>query len=726
MNKKNPLTNRKLIAVCLFALSFVLFLVFLGRFTVIMVKGQVNGEDLNQNVVNMYTRSSILKAERGSIYDVNGAPIAMDATSYKLVAVLTDKWSPDEENPRHVVDKSHTATTLAKYLPMEEEEILALLSKEKLAQVEFGSAGNNLPYDTKVRIEEEKLPGIEFIETPTRLYPNGIFASHLVGLAQLPQNEDGAEEVSNDDLSGVLGIEKAYDDLLTGINGELKYKKNRFGYALPNEEVKMVESTDGSSLYLTIDKRIQTYMENVMTQVQEENESAAVTATLMDAETGAILAASQRPTFDATTKEGIDQTWQNYLSEYTFEPGSTLKVMTLAAAVEENKFHPNNYFKSGKVDVEGGRVHDVKREGWGTISYLEGVARSSNVAFVNLVDEMGLDTWKAYLDEFGFGQSTESGLLNESGGMNPYKWPLQKYNTSFGQGISVTVLQMMQAYSVVANEGKMVQPYFIDKIHDLEKDEWIENEPVYQETSISKEAAQKTLDYLKEPVYSENGTAKGYQIEGYEIAAKTGTAQLVNPETGNYYTGSTDHIYSVVGMAPADNPKVILYITVQQPTLGNGVGHGSGVVRKIYTPIMKRALDLYTDNATNDLSDLIDTEVPKVTNVTVDEGKQLLEESGFEVGIVGTGDTIVQQLPHAHSFSADSQKVVLLTNGASIIPDMTGWSKNDAMKVAEITGISLVVEGDGYVVSQSLAPGQSMHTEEEIVIQLNQGPEDTE
>src|SRR5690625_3147317 len=256
MNRKNPLTNRKWMAIILFVVSFLLCLVFLGRFAVIMVKGQVNGENLNESVRNLYTRSSILQAERGPIYDVNGNPIAMDATSYKLVAVLTDRWSNDQDNPQHVVDKEKTAEVLSKYIPMDKADILSRLSQEGLAQVEFGSAGNNLTYDTKQKIDEENLPGIQFNDTPTRLYPNGTFASHLVGLAQLPQSEEENEEVSSSMLTGVLGLEKAYDDLLNGEDGYLKYKKNRFGYALPNEDIEIIEPTNGSSLYLTLDKRM--------------------------------------------------------------------------------------------------------------------------------------------------------------------------------------------------------------------------------------------------------------------------------------------------------------------------------------------------------------------------------------------------------------------------------------------------------------------------------------
>lgn len=730
MKKKNPLTNRKLMAILLFCLSFLSFVVFLGRFSVIMVKGQINGEDLHQNVANMYTRSSILQAERGPIYDINGNPIAMDATSYKLVAILTDKWSKDEKNPQHVINKEKTAKMLAQYLPMDEADIFDRLNQDKRDQVEFGSAGNNLTFDTKRKIEEEKLPGIRFEETPTRLYPNGVFASHLIGLAQMPktekENKAENEPASGAMLQGVLGIEKSYNELLQGRDGSLKYKKNRFGYALPNEKPEVIPPVNGDEIYLTLDKKIQSYLESIMTKVEEEHQPAAVTATLMDAKTGAIIAASQRPTFDATTKEGIDKTWQNYLSEYAFEPGSTFKVLTLAAAIQEGSFHPSSYYESGKIKVEGGVVHDVNRKGWGTITYLEGLARSSNVAFVRMAEEMGLENWKKYMDGFHIGTSTNSGLVPESKGSNPFKWPLQKINTSFGQGVTATPLQMLQAFSAIANKGRMVKPYFIDRTVDSKTGKENKTKPVYMETPISEQTAAQTLAYLKEPVYSEHGTAKRYQTEGVELAAKTGTAQLVNPQTNKYFTGTTDHIYSVVGYAPADDPQVILYVTVQQPHLTAEVTYGSRVVEKIFNPVMKRAMEVYgKEESAAEASASKELIVPKVTGETPENATEKLAEANFSPIVVGTGDQIVQQLPAADSPLAQEQKVILLTNGASTMPNMQGWSKNDVLKVAEITGIPISVEGEGFVSSQSLSPGSNMHEEPAITVHLKQRKEET-
>jgi len=714
MTNKNPLKNRKKVAILLFFGTILLLIVFAGRIAFIMVKGEVNGENLSQNINNLYTRSSILEANRGTIYDVGGESVALDATSYSLVAVLTDQWSnPDEA--LHVSDKEKTAEVLEKYIPMSKEDILANLNQKDLNQVEFGEAGKNLSFDTKKSIEEEKLPGIVFEETPTRLYPNGIFASHLVGYAALPSGEK--EGVSSTDLTGMMGIELAYDDILKGTDGKTIYQKDSFGYVIPNSKVETTEPENGDDIYLTLDKRMQVYMENVMTEIDDKYNPAMVTATLINPETGAIIAASQRPTFNGTTKEGIDQLWQNVLVENTYEPGSTMKILTLAAAVSEGVFDPNAYFQSGVKMIADDPIHDHNPNGWGTISYLEGLARSSNVAFANLMEKMSPETWKEYMDAFGIGQTTNSGLANEAKGSVAFNYPLEQANTAFGQGLTVTALQMLQAFTAVANDGQMMKPQFISKFVDSDtgKETIVEPEVVGQ--PISKEVADQTLEYLKEVVYNENGTGVGYQIDGYEIAAKTGTAEIVNPKTKQYYSGGTNYIYSVAAMAPADDPKVILYITVQQPEIKDGSITGSGVVKEIYQPIMKRALE-YLALGEDEEAETNTVEMPKVTGISKDEALKSLEGTQLNVTVVGNGDTIVQQLPLPTETTIENQRVVLMTNGAMTMPDMMGWSKNDVLKVSEITGLEFIFEGEGYVISQSLEPNANMQSTDKITIKL--------
>lgn len=715
MKTRNPLKNRKKMSVLLFFAALIIYIIFAGRFSYIMIKGEVNGENLAKNVNNLYTRSSVLEANRGTIYDVGGDPVAMDATSYSLYAVLTDKWSSKASKPQYVVDKEKTAKVLAQYIAMSEEEILNRLNQDQ-DQVEFGTAGKNLSYEIKKNIENEKLPGIEFTNTPVRLYPNGVFASHLVGVAQMPTDKNG-EAKKGTELTGIMGIEKVYNDLLTGKDGGKEYQKDSFGYVLPNSKVKTTEPKDGSDIYLTLDKRMQVYLESVMSDVYDKYEPKAMTATLMDPKTGAIVAASQRPTFNGTTKEGINQLWQNLLVENTYEPGSTFKVLTLAAAINEGVFNPDEWYKSGSVKVADRVIRDVNRNGWGTITYLEGLERSSNVAFVNLAEKMNMDVWKNYLDQFGIGKSTQSGLLNEQKGSNTYKYAAEKATTSFGQGLTVTVFQMMQAFSAVANNGNMMKPQYISKTVDPNTGEEKIIEPEIVGKPISEETARQTREYLKSVVYGEHGTGRRYQIDGYEIAAKTGTAQIVNPETKSYYSGGNNYLYSVVGMAPADDPEYILYITVQQPEITDGSISGGDVVAEVFNPVMKRALEYSHVNEEENANEN-QVDMPEVTGHSKEDALSLLEETPLDITIIGNGDKVVQQLPLPQEKLIENQKVVLMTNGAMTMPDMSGWSKNDVLKVSEITGIEFVFDGEGYVSSQSLPPEALLSGDEQIKIEL--------
>jgi penicillin-binding protein 2B len=717
MKAANPLRNRKIIAVFLYIISFVLFGILGFRFSWIMVRGEINGENLLENVHELYTSSNTLQASRGTIYDANGNPIALDATSYKLIAILTDAWSSGSR-PQHVQDPQAVAKVLAEYLSMSEEDLLDRLTRDS-AQVEFGTAGNNLPYDIVRHIQEELdgqgLTGIHFEEKQTRLYPNGTFASHTIGLAQHVDVDE--EDIPDSQLTGVMGLESSFDEYLRGVNGSREYQRDRFGYVLPGQEAEQVDPVNGQDIHLTLDRRLQIYLENVLEEVDNEHSPEAMTATLMNAKTGEIIAAAQRPSFNATTLEGIDGTWQNLLTEYTYEPGSTMKVMTLAAAIEEGTFRPHDTFRSGRIQVGGGTVHDFNPDGWGTISYLEGLARSSNVAFVRQVEEMGHDRWKEYLDNFGFGEPVGIGLPNEAAGNNPYEWPLQRINTGFGQGIAVTPVQMLRAFSAIANGGQMVQPYIVESIRNPETGEETTFEPEITQSMISESSADLALEYLKETVYSDVGTARGYNIDGYEIAAKTGTAQLVNPETGNYYSGGSDYIYSVVGMAPADDPELILYVTVQQPTLTESASHGSQVVQKVFNPVMRRALEYNRLGEEAEESNVF-ASMPNFIDENTHDAIQQAEEVGLTPAVIGSGENVVQQYPQAETQLLDSGRMILLTNGAMTLPDMTGWSRNDALKIAELTGVEFTFEGEGFVVNQELEPDSFIEAGDRVAITL--------
>ena len=584
---KEYLGNRKIAIRCLMAIAIFLFLIFSFYFFKIMVLGQSHGVNLRDELDKKLTHTTLLKAKRGNIYDASGSPIAVDATNYSLFAVLTDQW--DKEKKDYVQDFSKTAQVLSKYIDMKASEIEKILSQKNVAQVEFGKAGKNLSVETKEKIEKEELPGIKFTENLSRYYPNGIFASHLIGYTEVEEQEVDGKNVEQ--LVGKMGIEALYNATLTGKPGEVVSRTDGNGYVIPGSEKITEQPKDGNDLYLTLDKKLQTYLESLVSQVSEKYLPNQLTAMLVDPKTGNIVAATQRPTFNGTTKEGISTMWNNLLMDEAYEPGSTMKVLALAAAINEGVFDPNEKYESGKIQIFKDLVRDYNKVGWGRITYLESLAHSSNVAFVHVVQKIGVEKWKQYLDLFGFGQSTQSGFLNEATGLNTYNSYLQQLSTGFGQGISVTAFQMVQAFTAIANQGEMKKLRIVD--HEFRP---ATNTTVnFSENSLGQvikpETAKKTLEYLRQATTLKDGTSNGFDIEGEEIAAKTGTAEFVNPETGTYYSYGSNYIYSVVGFAPASDPKYILYITLKQPQ-NNPYGDGaSAIIKEIFNPMMKRALD---------------------------------------------------------------------------------------------------------------------------------------
>ena len=552
-----------------------------------MVLGQSHGIDLRKELDKKITHSTLLKAKRGNIYDAGGSPIAVDATNYSVFAVLTDQW--DKEKKDYVQDISKTAQTLSKYIDMKPAEIEKILSQKNVSQVEFGSAGKNLSVETKEKIEKESLPGIKFTENLSRYYPNGIFASHLIGYTDVEKQEFDGKTVEQ--LVGKMGIEALYNATLTGKPGEVTSRLDGNGYVISGSEMVTEQPKDGNDLYLTIDKKMQTYLESLVSQVDEKYIPKQLTAMLVDPKTGNIVAATQRPTFNGTTKEGISTMWNNLLMDEAYEPGSTMKVLALAAAINEGVFDPNEKYDSGKIKIFKDLVSDYNKVGWGRITYLEGLAHSSNVAFVHIVQKIGVEKWKQYLDLFGFGQSTKSGFINEASGLNSYNSYLQQLTTGFGQGISVTAFQMVQAFTAIANQGEMKKLRIVDHEFRPSTNTTINFSENSLGQVIKPETAKKTLEYLHQATMMKDGTANGFNIEGEEVAAKTGTAELVNPDTGKYYSYGSNYIYSVVGFAPAKDPKYILYITLKQPQNNPYGAGGSTLIKEIFNPMMKRALD---------------------------------------------------------------------------------------------------------------------------------------
>ncbi|RFU60316.1 penicillin-binding protein [Bacillus sp. V59.32b] len=707
--------NMKTGAALLFVLFALLFFVLIGRFLYIQTTGRAGGEVLAAKVEEKYEKQRVIEAERGTIFDAKGEVIAEDTSSYSLQAVLDKKMTTDPDNPKHVVDPELTARQLAKYLDEDKQYFYERLTKKGSDQVEFGTVGRDISHEVKGKIEKLNLPGITFSRDTKRFYPNGVFSSHLIGYV---------ESDNKGNVVGKLGVERFLNSELKEEDGALKYDSDFWGVLLPGSEEKITPPKNGKDVNLTIDKKIQTFLEDSITKVQNQYKPEEIIAIVSNPKTGEIVAMAQRPTFHPQTKEGLTDTWHNLAVEESFEPGSTMKAFTLAAAVEEGKFNPNATFTTGSYKVPGTKpindhsgIPDGKQ-----ISFLEGVQRSSNVGFATIAMEgIGSEILRKYLTDFGFDKPTGIDLPHEATSKIQYKYKRDKISTAFGQASAITPIQQIQAASAIANDGNMMKPYVIKEINEAGSDKVIkETKPHVAGKPISAETAKKVREYLGTVITAKNGTGKKYQIDGYEVAGKTGTAQMSGPG-GRYLTGFENYTFSFLGMAPKDDPQLVMYVAVKQPELKGGKV-GADPLSEIFNPVMKSSLQYLNIKPSNfDKKEL--KKIGEYKGQSVGETVQQLTEAGYEAVTVGKGKTVADQAPKAGSVLLEGERIIIKTDGEMTIPDMHGWSLRDAMKVASLAKLDLNTAGSGYVSKQNLKPGSIVKEGDYCIVELTK-PED--
>ncbi|MDP4161576.1 MAG: penicillin-binding protein [Bacillota bacterium] len=701
-------------AVGLFAFFVLLFFILAYRYFSIQISGEVSGQPLVARAQQKYMKENVIEASRGTIYDRKGEVVAEDTAAYTLIAILDKKMTVDPKKPMHVVDPDKEARELAQYIDMSESDIYQKLSEKHIFQVQFGKAGRDISFQTKSKIEALKLPGITFIRDSKRFYPNGIFASHVVGYTETKdQGDQKALSI------GKMGIEKTFNNYLTGTNGKIDYQSDLWGYLLPNGKKKITPAQNGDDVYLTLDKNIQTFLEDSLNKVDQEYKPKKIIAIVADPKTGEILAMGQRPTFNPKTREGIEKSWHNESVETSFEPGSTMKIFTLSAAIQENVFNPNEFYQSGsyKVTPKDRPIHDHNYVGWGKITFLEGVQRSSNVAFARIANEkLGFDKLREYLTKFGFDKPTGIDLPDETSGKIQYQWPIEKATTAFGQGTAITPIQQIQAATAVANGGKMMKPHIVQKIINHDTGKVVKNYlPEVVSTPISSETAKKVRDILETVVTSPKGTGSRYKIDGYNVAGKTGTAQMPGPD-GKYLTGPSNYVFSFLGMAPTNDPKLIVYVAVQQPNIDNYF-KGSIPVSEVFKPLMKSSLqylNIQPSKQEKPQSNLLPDMIGQSSESAITE----LKDKGFDTIVLGNGGEVVNQLPTGGRVILEGEKVILNTGGNVIMPTLKGWSLRDVMKIGRLLNVKLSSAGSGYVDKQSIQAGTHLQRGDSLIVQL--------
>lgn len=705
-----------------------LFLLMFVRIALIQATGSAEGRNLAATVAEKHTKQESLTATRGKILDHNGSVIAEDEQRYKVYAIITPKISEGLKENYHVVDVDKTARVLAKYIDLSQSEIRKIIvkaQKEDKYQVEFNKAGRNLPNSVKKQIEAEKLPGINFETQLVRFYPNGIFASNLVGIVKEEEVRDKETQLFTRKVSGEMGIERTYNDELSGTNGKLEYQSDFWGRLLPMKDETIVPAKDGQDIYLTLDKTIQSFLEDSMSQVQKKYKPESMMAVVADPKTGRILAMSQRPTFNLKTREGLENSWANYLTEQTIEPGSTMKTFTLATAIEQGKWEPNATFQSGQYKVYDATIRDSNQQGWGRITYLEGIQRSSNVGMANLLKQIGPETFMDSLKTFGFGTKTGIDLPGEVAGKLLNQYPINVVTTSYGQGSTVTPIQMIQAYSAIANDGKMMQPYVIDKIVDPNTGKTIEqHEPTVKGQPISAETAKEVRDTLATTVTAEHGTARKFASKDYEVTGKTGTAQI--PKAGGGYSwGKNQFLYSFLGSAPADDPQLVMYIAVQKPNLGEKYV-GSDPTSEVFNSVMDRSLK-YLNVAPEQVERADEVEVSNYVELGVDDAKQKLAAQKLQPVIIGEGGKqVAAQYPEKDETVLEGAHLFLKTDSDTIqLPSFKGWSLRDVLTYQSLSGQQFTIKGEGFVTKQSLPAGTTLDKNSKLTITLQQPKEPT-
>ena len=687
------------------------FLVFTARFLYIGISKTVNGQNLSVRTKQLYKRNQVIKATRGTIYDRNGLAIAEDSHLYTIYAIL-DKSSINYKNkPEYVVNKSETAEKLATVLPMSADKIYRYLNpKQKAFQVQFGTAGSGLTSKQKKKIEAMKLPGIKFLATPSRLYPNGNFASHIVGLAQPVYDK----KTNAQNLVGTMGIEAYFNKTLTGTDGYRISSVDASEYQMPNGNQVYKPVKNGNNLYLTLDSQLQSYLESHMTDVQKAYDPTSITAVVEDMKTGKILAASQRPTFNPQTKKGLTKAYRNILVQDTYEPGSVFKVLSFPAVVNSGNYNPNEYYRSGSVNVGGSTIHDWLTSGWGTIPFSQAFERSSNTGFVKLEQKMGAKTWNKYLKKFHIGQKTGITLPGEQPGFISFKTPVDQAITAFGQAVTVNVMQMMQAYSSLANNGQMVKPQLVNKITDS-NGKTLKGYEIKKVGSkiYSNKTKKVVLANMKRVLNKQSGTGNAYKMGNADIAVKTGTAQIANPKGGGYLKGDSNYIFSVVGVYPTKDPRYCIYLTIKQPHLAGTTAEK--ILASIFKPMMSRIITMAkSDNSTTTVS------VPNFKNMTVAQASAKAKQVGLNLVKVGEKDRITAQGIKSSEKLESGDKIFVYTSGKINCPDMKGWSFNDLHQFSNVSGIKLSIKGTGTVTSQSVAKGAELKSGEKIKINLKE------
>ena len=613
-----------------------LFIVIIGKVFYIQV---IDYKKLNNYATSLWSRNLPLAANRGIIYDRNGIELAGNITTTSLVLI-----------PNQIEDKEKVAKDLSEILNVSYKEMYKHVSKRTSIE-RVHPEGRNLSYEIADKINNLGYEGVYLVKEAKRIYPYDSLLSHSIGFVGI-------------DNQGLSGLELIYNKYLTGSDGSIKYFSDAKGNSLSMSQI-YEQPTSGVNMTLTINYELQEALERELNIAVSEYNPDQALGIAMNPNTGEILAIASRPTFSPSNYKDytVEEINRNLPIWMTYEPGSTFKIITLAASLEEKivDLDKDNFFDGGAVTVGGATLHCWKHGGHGNQTYLEVVENSCNPGFVNLGLKLGKETLFNYIDLFGFGEKTGVDLNGESNGIlfNRDKiGDLELATTAFGQGVSVTPIQQITAVSAAINGGILYKPYIVKSLNEPETNSVIlENNSIVVRKVISEDTSSK-VRYALESVVA-RGTGHNAYIGGYRVGGKTGTAQKV--KDGIYMSGN--YITSFIGFLPADDPQIIVYIAVDN---AKGITqYGGTVAAPIAKNFLLSAIDILDIKERNEeiereylFTDKQYAKVPNVIGMNVKEAVKELKK--FKVEYSGSGETITYQSPSAGESIYEGETIRLL------------------------------------------------------------------
>lgn len=736
-DRRGPRANRERVGQNLMITTIFIFFIFIINFAIIIGTDSKFGVKLAPKAKAVYQTTVTKAAKRGSIYDRNGNVIAENSTTYTIYAIIDKKYVSAKNEKLYVQGKDFDklADILNQQLGVEKDYALKQLRQPKLTQVYFGSKGTNLSYSTMQAISEAAkdagIKGVDFDTSSSRLYPNGTFASEFIGIAQSKNGKKG-----DSTLVGATGLEASMNDILSGTDGKVTYEKDQNGNILFGTGKNVKKTVDGRDVYTTLDATLQTYLETQMNTFMEKVGSATdASATLVNAKSGEILATTQRPTYNADTLQGMSKdegyNWNNMLYGTNFEPGSTMKVMLLASALNEGAFNANQTYYNG----DGIKIADTTINDWAvnegssggqTMTLAQGFSYSSNVGMTILEQQLGDSTWGNYLSKFRFGLPTRFGMDNEESGSVSLDNKVTAAMSAFGQGVSVTEVQMLRAFTAVANNGVMLEPRFISQIYDSDDNSSRVGSTEVVGNPVSSDAASQTRNYMVDvgtdptygTLYSATNSAPIIQVGNYSVAVKSGTAQYAAGD-GGYEQGEHSYIYSVVAMVPSDDPKFIMYVTLKKPE-----NFSSTFWSDVVNPVLEQAMLMQDELSSTSVSSQASSEtgykMPDFTGKNAGEASTTLRQNLAHVVPLGTGSKVEKTSVKAGSDVKAGDQVLILTDKLKALPDMYGWTKENVKTFADWMGIKVSFKGSdsGTVTKQNIDSGSKLKNVKKLTITL--------